>query len=189
MTLPRLTGGKLNAYKVGDWRRAEVVLKRLALVAPAASGVMYEESITLRNEILEGLWSGKFANEYRWPDLKASTLDGRQDPDNPQLIDTGSYASGIKLISMGPGVYGVGVPKSLKHPKATKDGTRSPLWLIGMTHEMPVTSHLPKREFWAPQYYKSRTRLYAKLLAVIRTSLGGVQARSLRSSLASRFGR
>ena len=157
----------LHAYKTGDWKRAKLAFSRMAMTTLGAATVMRQEAHALKGRIHEGLWSGEFDRSYRWPPLSSMTIEKRQNPENPKLIDSGGFSSSIRVMHMGWNVYGVGIPKTARDRRGQHYAQ------IGMVHELGLARNnwgrkIPARPFWSVEYGKSRKRLAAKLTAALK---------------------
>jgi hypothetical protein len=181
----------INAYKVGDWDKA-----RLVLGSMAAAHVDFRTSIRTNAEMLQweiraGIVSGQYASEFGWLDITDYTRNSRIFPDNPILQDTGQYLDSIRVMRLSGGfnaeVWGVGVPRDARN----SDGDS--LVVIGLKHEYGKYSidgtvpDVPARPFWKKEYERAGKRLYEWLLEDLRKKTLGLtdrQVRSFRSRLA-----
>lgn len=172
----------LHAYKVGDWGRARMLFSRLAMTSVTAAAVMRDEARSLKGRIVEGLWSGSFADQYNWPPLSEMTIERRVDKENPMLIDTTSMVRSIRVLPMGWNVLGVGIPKGARNSKGESVAQ------IAMVHEQGLGANnwgyrIPPRPFWRSQYSISRRNITAKMMAAIKAHNMGWRSptRSLRA--------
>ena len=170
---------KLNAYKVGDWRRAKFVFSRLSWAVPEVSAAMLAEAHVLKGEIVRGLWSGEFEQKYNWPGLAELTYELRTNPNNPILIDNAEYIRAIQVVPMGAQVRGVGILSSRRNRAGQS------LAQIGLLHEFGGVNQtgrtVPARPFWRGEYARSRKRLYKAVLAVLARQAKAWGARTVRS--------
>jgi hypothetical protein len=160
----------MHAYKTGDWARAKVAFARLAMTSPAMAAVIRQEAHALKGRIHQGMWSGQFDKQYRWPPLGPMTMERRLNPHNPKLIDSSGFVSAIRVLHMGWNVYGVGIPKNARDHRGESYAQ------IAMVHERGLAINnwgftIPARPFWGDQYAKSRKTLLAKLLAAKRATV------------------
>lgn len=172
----------LHAYKIGDWGRAKMLFSRLAMTSVTAATVMRQEAHALKGRIVDGLWSGTFADQYNWPALSEMTIEKRVNPENPILIDTAGMASAIRVMPMGWNVFGVGIPKGARNRRGESYAQ------IAMVHEYGLGANnwgrrIPPRPFWRSQYAASRKIITAKLMAAVKAHNMGWRSptRSLRA--------
>jgi hypothetical protein len=189
----------LNAYRVGDWKKAERALQAFTNIGPAAALIVRQEAEELKARVVHGLWSGQFDRQYRWQALSDITIKLRAPgtKDNPKLIEHGDYVDAIRVVTLGVAIRGSGRVWGVGVPGSARNRNGELIAAIGAAHEFGGGSssgeaRLPARPFWRSEYAASRARLYTKMLAYLKlasrvrgANLGNI--RSVRGQIVRHF--
>lgn len=125
---------KLTITREGDWKKANRMLRGLTRTVPEASAIMLHQAHLSRARLVKNIENQVYTD---WPPASPNYV--QKDP--RLLIETGQYIGAIRVLPMGPLMWGIGIPRT-----ATNDKGKS-LAAIGFAHEYGL-GNLPVRSHW-----------------------------------------
>ena len=152
----------VTARKVGEWAELSRKMRMLNKVMPAASGIMLQEAHQLKTEVVNAIK----AQDYEWDALSDSyaARKAREGLDPRTLIATGKSLRSIRVLPMGPGLWGIGITKTAKNKRGQSIAD------IMLRHEFGW-GPFPARPLWRKEYRKSEARLMMKLKSALGVML------------------